>query len=209
MVQFSLTEGGVLAVAEQMFGPRNLPALKRALQRPKNVDLTGKNASIAAFLKDVISQIDHCNMDADFLKALGVDNVILRMIAAMVARDEGIGFEEKPALLNVNRAVRDVVDFIDANIANDITSTDLETVAGIGARALQYAFLKSHGCSPTQWLRRRRLDLARSKLLKADKDMRITDIVLSVGWRNIGSFSSAYAERYGELPSQTLKGSPN
>lgn len=209
MVQFSFTESGVLAVAEQMFGPQSFPTFKRALQRPRNIDLTGDNASIATFLKGVIRQIDQCNLDADFLKALGVDDVIHRAIAAMVARDEGLGFEEKSAFCNVNRAVREVVDYIDANIEKDITSTDLERVAGIGARALQYAFLKSYGCSPTQWLRGRRLEAARAILLKADKDARIADIILSVGWRNIGSFPAAYAERYGELPSHTLNRSPN
>jgi len=205
MVQLSLSEGDILAVADQMFGPQNFLALKRALQRPRNIDLGGKNASAALFLKGVIQQIDNSGLDADFLKSLGVDDLIYRVIAAMVARDEGLGFEEKSAYRNVNIAVRDVVEFIEAHFAEDITSTDLERVAGIGARALQYAFLKAYGCSPTRWLRSRRLERVRMILLTADREARLADIVLSVGWRNLGSFAAAYAERYGELPSTTLK----
>jgi AraC-like DNA-binding protein len=205
MVQLSLHQNDVLAVSEHMFGMESFPAFKRFLQRPRNIGLSGKNASVSAFLKGIIKQIDDCNLDAALLKALGVDDVIYRTIATMVAYDQGLLFEEKAPVSKLTTNIRNVAEFIDAHLAEDITLTDLEKVAGVGSRALQYGFFKAHGCSPTQWMRSRRLEQARLRLLKADGDARIVDIALSVGWRNISSFPSAYAERYGELPSDTVK----
>lgn len=205
MIQLSLNESDVLAVATEMFGIQSFQAFRRLLQRPRNIDLSGKNAATAAFLKSVVKQIDDCNLDAALLKALGVDNVLQRTVAMLLAHDQALDLEEKSSVSRLNRNIRDVAEFIDAHLTEDITLTDLERVAGIGARALQYSFVKSHGCSPMQWMRNRRLELARRILLKADRDARIVDVALSVGWRNISSFPSAYAERYGELPSDTLK----
>lgn len=205
MVQLSMLESDVLAVAAHMFGQHRFPALKRSLQRPRNIDLNGKGGSAAAFLKRTIQQIDQSNMDAASLKMLGCDETIYRAIAMMLACDEEIDRESNAASHQINNVVRRVTEFIDAHVGDDLTSTDLEKIAGIGTRALQYAFLKSYGCSPSQWMRGRRLELARQHLLKADRDARIIDVALMVGWRNISSFPSAYAERYGELPSDTLK----
>jgi AraC-like DNA-binding protein len=52
---------------------------------------------------------------------------------------------------------------------------------------------------------RRRLDLARARLLAATDTATVTTVALECGFVNVGAFADRYRRAFGELPSQTLK----
>lgn len=69
---------------------------------------------------------------------------------------------------------------------------------------LPCAFLHRFGCTPMQWLRHQRLGLVRQHLLNANPQDNVSSLALQSGFVNLGQFAKAYAERFGERPSDTL-----
>lgn len=98
--------------------------------------------------------------------------------------------------------VRRAAEYLDAHAGEAIRMADLTRLTGMNLRTLQRAFQKNRGCSPMEFLKQRRLHLAREKLLE-HPDRTVTEVALDCGFVNVGRFSAAYRERFGELPSET------
>lgn len=103
------------------------------------------------------------------------------------------------------RAVRWVEEYIEAHAHEAVTIGDLTRIAGCSARSLYRAFRRHRGYAPMAFLRRVRLDRARSAFLAAGDDATVTQIALDFGFNHFGRFSGEYRRRFGETPSQTLR----
>jgi AraC-like DNA-binding protein len=101
--------------------------------------------------------------------------------------------------------VRRAAEYIEANLAGPITLADLSDVSGASVRALQAAFQRHHGCTPTEFLRDRRLERARARLLRGDPQVAIVQIARDCGFTHLGRFSLAYRRRFGETPTATRR----
>ncbi|MBS0244367.1 MAG: AraC family transcriptional regulator, partial [Proteobacteria bacterium] len=101
--------------------------------------------------------------------------------------------------------VRIAKDFIQANLENPISMTDLALRLGVGLRSLQLAFQRELGCSPREFLTACRLEVARSRLLAASESATVTEIALECGFTDMASFAQKYRVQFGERPSQTLR----
>lgn len=75
---------------------------------------------------------------------------------------------------------------------------------GVPERSLRACFQVQLGMGPKQYLRLRRLHLARRALLRASHDYTVTAIAMQFGFWHLGRFSQAYQQVHGEQPSQTL-----
>lgn len=95
-----------------------------------------------------------------------------------------------------------LVEYIEQNLDQDLSSTQLAQRAGIAERTLQLAFRKSLGMTPAAYVRTVRLDRAHEDLL-ALPDQSISDIAVRWGFFHPSRFASQYRDRFGELPSQT------
>lgn len=100
------------------------------------------------------------------------------------------------------RHVQQAAAYLATHAAEPIRMRDLTTLTGVSARALQAGFLKHRGCSPMDFLRSRRLELARAKLA-ASSDDSVADIARSCGFAHLGRFSTEYRACFGETPSAT------
>jgi transcriptional regulator GlxA family with amidase domain len=85
-----------------------------------------------------------------------------------------------------------------------IQQRELRTALGVGDRRLRRLFASVHGVSPTRFLLRLRLQLARERLERGADD-RVTDVGMSCGFNDLGRFASSYRSVYHELPSETLR----
>lgn len=105
------------------------------------------------------------------------------------------------------RAVRRAAAYIEAHAATPITLTDIATAAGVGPRALQYAFARHLGTTPLTHLRRVRLENAHRELQAADPatGATVATIAASWGFGKPGRFAAEYRARYGRSPSRTLR----
>lgn len=102
--------------------------------------------------------------------------------------------------------VKRVVDYIEAHMADDISLADLAAAAGVPARTLQAHFRDRFDCGPMAYLRDRRLCRARQDLLAGEPEESVTAVALRWGFGSLGRFAAQYRARFGESPSQTLRG---
>lgn len=81
-----------------------------------------------------------------------------------------------------------VVEFIDANLENDISLADLAAVAELSSFHFSRAFRKSTGKTPQQFVMQQRLE--RAKVLLARPDLPIVEVSLRSGFKNQSHFST-------------------
>ncbi|KKB63588.1 AraC family transcriptional regulator [Robbsia andropogonis] len=115
--------------------------------------------------------------------------------AALPSRSTGIA----PAF------VRRAEDFIRARSADALQLQDIADAAGVPPRTLREGFQHFRGITPMQFVRDIRMSRARETLLRAEQDVRVSDIALECGFFHLGRFSLAYAKTFGESPSETLR----
>lgn len=111
----------------------------------------------------------------------------------------------RPSLL-LPRTVRRAEAFIAEHAAEPLTLADIANAAGVPVRTLLHSFKHFRDVSPMQLVREVRIDMSRDLLLRAGATERIANIALSCGFVNLGRFASAYREKFGETPSDTLRG---
>lgn len=104
------------------------------------------------------------------------------------------------------RHVRRAEDYILTNSAQDISIADIAIAAGVSVRTLFEGFKQFRRTTPLAMLRNTRLEHARAELQRACPSTSVTDIALKWGFANGGRFAQSYRARFGELPSQTLRG---
>jgi AraC-like DNA-binding protein len=105
------------------------------------------------------------------------------------------------------KVVSRVIDLIQSDPSAALTAADMAAVAGTSIRCLQAAFSEHLGISPSGYLRRVRLGRAHQDLLAAQPGdgQTVADIAFRWGFGHVPRFASAYRDRYGTVPSQTLR----
>jgi transcriptional regulator GlxA family with amidase domain len=102
--------------------------------------------------------------------------------------------------------LRRAVAFIDEHAHEDITLSDIAVHAHVTIRAVQLAFRRHLGTTPTGYLRQVRLDRAHSQLEAADPESdSVTAVCYQWGFASPSRFAAYYREAYGVLPSRTLR----
>ncbi|MFJ8604979.1 AraC family transcriptional regulator [Streptomyces shenzhenensis] len=98
--------------------------------------------------------------------------------------------------------------FLETNFASQLSISDLADAVGISVRQLHTAFQNHFNESPAQLLREIRLAHARRQLQAArtSGNGNVTQIALDSGFTHLGRFSAYYTSKYGEAPSETLRG---
>ncbi|MEU1180147.1 AraC family transcriptional regulator [Streptomyces sp. NPDC005820] len=104
-------------------------------------------------------------------------------------------------------AVRKAMEIIECHAAEPLTVEDVAEAVGVSVRALQEGFRRHVGTTPVSYLREVRLDRVRAELKAAAPGLvTVTDVAYRWGFFHPGRFAIAYRERFGEHPSQTLRG---
>lgn len=105
------------------------------------------------------------------------------------------------------RALRRATAYIDAHAGSPITLADIAAAAGVGTRALQYAFARHLATTPLAYLHRVRLEHAHRELQAADPTNGATVAAIAATWgfAKPGRFAAEYRRVYGQLPSRTLR----
>lgn len=192
------------AVAHAMLGPRRRGRLDLGLNRPRVIPLSASRSPGMALLKQVLPLIDLGGGSEATLRMLGVDDMLYRIIAVMLAPEAlAAAFARGPTSAS-SAAISQVTDYIVGHLDQPIALSDLERVSGLSARTLQLAFRKAHSCTPREWIKRRRLALAKERLLAADTSTTVAAVALACGFTRRSGFAAAYTQRFGESPSATL-----
>ena len=104
-------------------------------------------------------------------------------------------------------AVKRAEAYILENASRPICLEDIVQAADVPARTLLNSFRRFRDISPMSFLRDVRLAQVRKRLVSPAENKSVTDVALEEGFAHLGRFSSEYAARYGERPSDTLRAS--
>ncbi|MBI1324183.1 helix-turn-helix domain-containing protein [bacterium] len=97
--------------------------------------------------------------------------------------------------------------YIDSQLTEPLTTESLARMTGVSSRTIQLAFREFRNCTPSEFIRQRRLDKIHEILTSGDLPSTITALVMTYGFFHPGRFSRSYFERFGERPSDTMRGS--
>jgi AraC-like DNA-binding protein len=105
------------------------------------------------------------------------------------------------------RSVRKAMSLCEEKTYDNLTIGEMAAHAGVSVRSLQEGFRSYVGLSPTQYLREVKLRGVHVELSQCENgDRTVSEIAGGWGFTHLGRFSHYYADRYGELPSETLRG---
>lgn len=105
-----------------------------------------------------------------------------------------------------DKALKDVVDIINANTKNVPSINDLCQMAGISERTLQYAFLEKYQISPSEFIKASKLHKVKFELSNSeDRNIKISTIVKKYGFWHMGQFAADFKNQFGILPSKILR----
>jgi AraC-like DNA-binding protein len=105
-------------------------------------------------------------------------------------------------------AVTRSIEYIERHLAEPIALDDIAAYVHMSVRSIQAGFREDLDTTPIAFIRDRRLDAVRRSLLESlpNEGVTVTDTALRWGFTHLGNFSSVYRHRFGESPSQTLRG---
>lgn len=103
------------------------------------------------------------------------------------------------------RSVKQAMAYIHAHAHEPITLDDIAAAAHLSTRGLQYAFRRALEATPTEYLRRVRMDGAHGDLLRAAPDDTVAGIARRWGFGHPSRFAAAYRLEYGRHPRDTLR----
>jgi AraC family transcriptional regulator len=98
----------------------------------------------------------------------------------------------------LGRAEERVIEFININLADDISLSDLAQIAGLSRFHFIKAFKHATSKTPYQYLIERRIDSARSLLERGD--LSIGDVAAAVGFKDPSRFSRVFRRFTGATP---------
>jgi AraC-like DNA-binding protein len=103
--------------------------------------------------------------------------------------------------------VRRAEAFIHAHADQPLRLADIAQAGDVPARTLLSAFQKFRECSPMQYLREVRLELAHQRLRQPGSDATVASVALDCGFVHLGRFAQAYRARFGQSPSAVRQAS--
>lgn len=112
---------------------------------------------------------------------------------------------DKPTQMIAPWHVRRAVNFMHANIDQQITISTIAQAVGTSVRALENGFRAFKETTPATYLRTIRLIAARADLLDPANQQTVKEICLKWGFFHFGRFSILYRTKYGENPSETKR----
>jgi AraC-like DNA-binding protein len=101
--------------------------------------------------------------------------------------------------------VRRAIDMIEANPQAELSLADLAAAAGVTGRQLQRGFKETVGMSPMAYVRAVRLDRVHADLLDGAGTVPVTEVATRWGFFHLSRFAQQYRERFGHLPSETIR----
>ena len=173
---FSGTQGRVLRLRENR--RKSLFQLASALER----DLAGD-----AFGREIVSSA-----------------ALLRLLVEIGRNLRRSGAYGPSPVMPKNDRIREIMAYIDANLAEDMDADTLAQQFFISKYHMMRLFRKETGATIHQYVTQKRLLLARELI---DSGMRSTEACYRCGWRSYSSFTRACAKYLGSTPTGRMEAS--
>lgn len=192
---------GVLAEVADQTATRRRPA-------PRFTATTARTERAGRQLSRVMDLVSgHLTQDEQ-VPAILADSTARTLGAAVLSTFANTLVDEPPAaaVSPDRRVVRLASEHIEGGAHRPMSVREIAEAAHVAPRTLQLAFRRHLGMTPTEYLRRVRLDRAHQELLDADPGAgaTVTDIALRWGFHHPSRFAATYRRTYGRTPRETL-----
>lgn len=212
LVMLHLERERLQRVAMAMAEQRSLPQSWRERlepQGPWQPDNSSASRAMHASLREVLAMASQLiEQSEDLLERLELDLLIYRLLAALVVPE----LRESDALGRLRSRQREggdrfeeLIAYLEEHLHEPLSLHQLEAMSHYSRRALQYAFLERLGCSPTQWIRSKRLERARRELQQPRAGATVASIANACGYRSLNLFSMDFQQRFHVKPSDLLR----
>jgi LacI family transcriptional regulator len=175
------------------------------LRIPQQVAVIGVDNEevICAHVQPRLSSVARNNQMEGYHAAATLDHLLHRRVVAgaeecipplgVIAREstETVAFRD-PRLC-------DAIEYLNEHISAPIGVQELASRVGVSRRWMEYAFRDALGESPYQYIRRRRLKLAR-RLLEKDATAKIYEVASLTGFSSAKQLSMAFSQEFGASP---------
>ncbi|MDO8982456.1 AraC family transcriptional regulator [Cypionkella sp.] len=101
----------------------------------------------------------------------------------------------------MSTGINEALAYINANLTEPFTETDLAAIAGLSPSAFSRSFRRHTGQALVKYVNRLRINLACQLLMDKD-EMKITDVCFSSGFNNISNFNRQFQAQKGMTPSR-------
>lgn len=164
-----------------------------------------KNTSLGYTLNDINQKIKSGTFTNDLHQ-----NELFYSLAEYIITDQRFVFDHlnnldfKKDLTNeeVFRSVLNAKSFIDENLTANLSLENIAIQSGISKYHFIRVFKSAFGISPYQYQKRKRLELAKSDLIKGN-DIFFTAILY--GFPDVPTFSKAFKQQFGQTPGSIRK----
>ena len=95
--------------------------------------------------------------------------------------------------------MKELEDWIMANLGAKISLSQLETLCGYSSRTLHDYFVAQHALSPKQWIIKQRLKKA-LQMLAAGDERPMAEIAAECGYPDSSRFAKHFSKEFGFLP---------
>ena len=204
-INLDLNADRLQTTAQNMLGLASDAYIDLMIDRARLVPLSYGHISFDAALRQLCKTVDVLSVNKDALSFSGIDEAFYRVVVMMLQPTLFLDGPDRGGKSHSSRqTLGPVCDYIRTHLDSPITLSALEKVAGMSRRSLQYSFGAHFGCSPMDWVRHQRLELARRRLMDAQPGASVTEIALNCGFTHLATFSRRYQQVFGEPPSSTL-----
>ncbi|MGH7463219.1 MAG: helix-turn-helix domain-containing protein [Longimicrobiales bacterium] len=195
---------------EGTLAPAKIEWLERA-ERQRNLELVPEVAAAIRYMLLAVNSETSRNLEliadreheAELLSSTLTQAVMLAMSGDRTDHASTIPRRANNRLRVVKRAI----DFMQANLHNDIGVPEICSAAFASRRTLQYCFEEFMHTTPQAYLRAMRLNEAR-RALKLQGDQPITSVASMLGFSSASHFTRHYKLMFDQLPSETLRQAP-
>jgi AraC-like DNA-binding protein len=171
---------------------------------PVSAAMARRWRELTTFVHEALGAPDSI-VDVPLVRAGLVDMVAATALTVFPNSTMRLGYVRGPGRV-APAALRRALAYIDEHAAEPVTTSDIAEAARVTPRALQAAFRRHYGTTPTGYLRRVRLERAHWDLQAADpgKGDTVTDVAARWGFGQAARFADFYREQYGVPPGDTL-----
>jgi AraC family transcriptional regulator len=163
------------------------------LELPFQPDLA--DGLLVRLLRALQAELD----DPGLLSRLYAKSLSTEIVVRLVRAYSHDGRAQRPARGGLApRRLRLVKDYVEANLADDITLSDLAAVAGVSATHFCRAFHRSVGMPPHRYIIGQRVE--RAKAMLAQSDRAIAEIALAAGFGNQSHMTVLFRRFVGTTP---------
>ena len=162
-------------------------------------DLSPRLYSTDPKFRRVILALADALVHPGFVGAAMVDGLTRNLAATIAGIEPGIAQQEAERIRLAPFRLRQVIDYIEANLAKPITLAEMANAAGLSVFHFSRVFTHAMGLSPYRYLAERRI--MRAKQLLVQDQLSVAEIGQVCGIANPAHFSTAFSKAVGMSPS--------